>query len=104
MVVVLKPFNYLPWSSRPKKTFQHIFGLAPFGLKIFDLKIFGVEKFGLAAPSQKSPILSNTLDSDLNFCDGFQIGFAYNVQTVSEIFLKSRIRIPVKTGQDPACC
>ena len=51
VVVVLKPFNYLPWSSRPKKTFQHIFGLAPFGLKIFDLKIFGVEKFGLAAPS-----------------------------------------------------
>ena len=52
VVVVLKPFNYLPWSSRPKKTFQHIFGLAPFGLKIFDLKIFGVEKFGLAAPSR----------------------------------------------------
>ena len=57
VVVVLKPFNYLPWSSRPKKTFQHIFGLAPFGLKIFDLKIFGVEKFGLAAPSQGSRIV-----------------------------------------------
>ena len=53
VVVVLKPFKYLPWSSRPKKKFQHIFGLAPFGLKIFELKIFGVEKFGLAAPSQK---------------------------------------------------
>ena len=60
VVVVLKPFNYLPWSSRPKKTFQHIFGLAPFGLKIFDLKIFGVEKFGLAAPSRYR-------GSDLNY-------------------------------------
>ena len=42
VVVDLKPLNYLPWGARPKKTFQHGFGLAPFDLKIFGLQIFGV--------------------------------------------------------------